>query len=346
MVRWSAVGSVLRRPTSRQVNLLLEVLVVTALMTGVVSWLVPLSSARILTFTHAGAGVLILLVAPLKVRGSVRTGFRRRRPTRWLSAAFGGLVLTTVCLGLAHASGLWYGVGYWSALWTHQLIAFILVPLLVWHVVSRPVRPTTVDLDRRSVVTAGAAAAVAAGVVVVQEITLDLVELDGASRDGTGSHDTGSFDPDRMPVVQWINDRAPADTSSESWTLSIAGAPVTIDELRSKASPLTARLDCTGGWYADQRWDAVALSGLLPDDVTGRSVRVTSATGYRRLFPLADADSVFLAVGYDGRPLRRGHGAPVRIVAPNRRGPQWVKWVVDVAVSDRPSWLQLPLPPT
>ena len=77
-----------------------------------------------------------------------------------------------------------------------------------------------------------------------------------------------------------------------------------------------------------------------------RSFRVTSATGYSRLLPMAGASTTYLAVGYGGRPLRRGHGAPVRLVAPGRRGPWWVKWVVDVAPDDRPWWLQLPFPPT
>ena len=73
---------------------------------------------------------------------------------------------------------------------------------------------------------------------------------------------------------------------------------------------------------------------------------MTSATGYSRLFPSGDAGRLYLAVGYDGRPLRRGHGAPVRLVAPGRRGPWWVKWVTSVEPSDRPDWLQLPFPLT
>jgi DMSO/TMAO reductase YedYZ molybdopterin-dependent catalytic subunit len=32
-------------------------------------------------------------------------------------------------------------------------------------------------------------------------------------------------------------------------------------------------------------------------------------------------------------PLSAGHGYPVRLVAPGRRGYQWVKWVTHIEVS-------------
>ncbi|MEM7274268.1 MAG: molybdopterin-dependent oxidoreductase [Actinomycetota bacterium] len=332
--------------TPRQVNLLLEGLVLGALASGLASWLVPLSVARPVVIVHALCGLLLLVVAPFKVRGPVRSGFRRRQPGRWVSAGFGVLVVATVGVGMLHATGAWFGVGYWSALWTHQLFGFALLPLLVWHLLSRPVRPAGTDLDRRAVLTTGAAAAAAAVVLGVQESVVRAVGSAGAERAGTGSHAVGSFDPSTMPTVQWLDDVAPTDVEAGRWALTIAGAPVDVTALWDRRIEITARLDCTGGWFADQRWLGVPLADLLPADAEGRSIVVTSATGYRRRFPLADAADLHLAVGYEGRPLRRGHGAPVRLVAPDRRGPHWVKWVVDVAISDRPSWLQLPLPPT
>lgn len=332
--------------TSRQVNLLLELLVFAALLSGLASWIVPLRAARLTIIIHAIAGLSILVVTPLKIRGSVKSGFKRRRRTRHLSSAFGLLVLVTIALGLAHALGLSYGVGYWTALWTHQLFGYVLIPLLVWHVITRPVRPSIVDMTRRGLVSTAALAAAAATVLGTQEVAARVLRLDGADREGTGSHDTGSFDPDAMPAVQWINDTAPPNMTPDAWPLRIEGEAVAVAAISRQTKPLLARLDCTGGWYADQNWDVVSLADLLPDTSASRSIKVTSATGYARIFSSDVADRVYVCTGYDGRPLRRGHGAPIRIIAPGRRGPWWVKWVTEIELTDRPSWLQLPLPPT
>lgn len=339
-----AWGRTVGRLSARQVNLLLAVAMFGAITTGLVSWAVGTGWSRWWTALHATCGLLVLVLAPAKTSRSVRAGMRRGRPSRWLSIAFGVIVLATVALGVAHSTGVWTGVGYWTSLWTHFLLAFTAVPLLLWHLWSRPVRPRAVDLDRRLLVGGGAAAAVAAGAVAAIEGTVRVTGLAGADRRFTGSHEVGSFDPDLMPTVSWIDDTAPDDTAAERWELRIAGAVVPVGDLAARARREVATLDCTGGWWSDQRWDVVAVADLL--DADAASFVVTSATGYRRTFPMGDADNVFLAVGYDGRPLRRGHGAPVRLVAPGRRGPWWVKWVVSVEPTDRPWWLQLPFPLT
>ena len=335
----------LGRLKPRQVNLFIELAVVAALGTGLASWVLGDGWSGWIVVAHSVIGLSLLVVVPAKVRGSVATGFRRRRRNRWISAGFGMLVLATVALGVVHATGLWFGVGYWSALWTHTLFAFLLIPLFVWHVVTRPVRPRAADLNRRALLRGGVVFGAAAAVYAAQESVTGLTRLAGGSRRFTGSHEVASHHPADMPTVIWFNDRRPGQLDAETWPLLIAGQPMTIDSLRARAQPVVATLDCTGGWWSEQSWDAVPLSDLLPQP-TGSSVRVQSKTGYDRLFAHDALDDLYLAIGYGGEPLRAGHGAPVRLIAPGRRGPWWVKWVTSVEPDDRPSWLQLPLPLT
>ena len=77
------------RPSARQVNLLLETLVVAALATGLASWVAGDRWSGWFVLAHRLVGLGLLVLAPAKLRGSVAAGFRRGRPSRWPSAASG-----------------------------------------------------------------------------------------------------------------------------------------------------------------------------------------------------------------------------------------------------------------
>jgi DMSO/TMAO reductase YedYZ molybdopterin-dependent catalytic subunit len=70
-------------------------------------------------------------------------------------------------------------------------------------------------------------------------------------------------------------------------------------------------------------------------------VRFRSVTGYRWSLPVAEARGALLATHVGEEPLSHEHGAPVRLVAPGRRGFQWVKWVVSVEILSAPDPGQL-----
>jgi DMSO/TMAO reductase YedYZ molybdopterin-dependent catalytic subunit len=172
--------------------------------------------------------------------------------------------------------------------------------------------------------------------------------LPGRARSFTGSYEVGSFQPDRMPVTQWLDDAVPAIDVS-TWMLRLRSGDVarslTLQELSAKTEPVRATIDCTGGWFAEQDWEGVRLDRLL-GKTTGRSVIARSVTGYWRRYPLGDARYLWLATRLGGMPLSAAHGAPARIVAPARRGFWWVKWVTSIEVSDTPWWWQPPFPVT
>lgn len=148
-----------------------------------------------------------------------------------------------------------------------------------------------------------------------------------------------------LPATTWLFDTVPEPDPSTPH-VTVVGGTVTVAELVARAQPVSARLDCTNGWYADASWDAVRLSDLIAaatlDGAT--TLRVRSVTGYERAFPAVEAHQLWLAVGSRGAPLTPAHGAPVRLLAPGHRGFWWVKWVAAVELDDRPSWLQPPFP--
>lgn len=331
--------------TARDVNLLLELLILVALGSGLASWWLGDQWSGWAVLVHVVSGLALLVLTPAKMMKSVRTGLRRGRTSRWVSIGFGILTLATILLGILHATGVWFGVGTWSPLWTHQLFAFALIPFLIWHLVSRPSRPHIVDFSRRSAVRGGAIIAAAGALFVTQEVGVRWAQLSGRDRRFTGSHEAGSFNPAEMPSTIWIDDRTPANTNADSWLLTIEGELVSIDSLNAASRPVVATLDCTGGWYSEQSWDAVPLSELITNP-SGRSVRVKSSTGFARLFSHHELDNIFLATGYNGQPLERRHGAPARLVVPGQRGPMWIKWVTSIESDDQAPWLQTPLPLT
>ena len=74
------------------------------------------------------------------------------------------------------------------------------------------------------------------------------------------------------------------------------------------------------------------------------SVTFTSVTGYYRRFSIEEAGRCLLATRVGGEQLSHGHGFPVRLVAPGKRGYDWVKWIDRIEVNETSWWLQPPLP--
>jgi hypothetical protein len=325
----------------------LLVLLTGAFVTGVVAFGIEGSpESRAVSMGHGVMGLGILVLAPWK-SVIVRSGLRRRR-RHVLAVAFALTVVVSLVAGLAHATFGRFDVAGIAALDVHVGAAVAAVPLATIHVVGRPQRPRATDLSRRTAlrtVAVGGAAALAYGVV---ESVSAVLGLPGARRRGTGSYEVGSGVPSTMPVTQWFTDDVPR-IDVDSYELIIdrpdeATRRLRYEELLTMSgTTVTAILDCTGGWWAEQSWRGISLGDLL-GPLDGGSIEVRSMTGYTRRFPPEDAATLLLATHVGGVPLSSGHGAPVRLVAPGRRGFWWVKWVADVRVESQASWLQLPFP--
>ncbi len=327
----------------KRTNQALLVLVPLAVATGLfantigVDWLIDPATI------HGVVALAIALLTPWKAP-IVQRGLGMKRKSRWNSLALLALIAITLGSGLLHTTGLTDRIGPLTLMQVHIGAATIALLLIVFHYRSHRVPVRKPDLNRRSFLRLATLGSAAAATWIVWEGVLDVAGAEGADRRFTGSHERGSFNPAAMPVTSWLNDRVPR-IDGEEWTIALDDGELSLVDVKARPQEeLTAVLDCTSAWYSEQVWTGVRLDRLITTQK--RSIEVVSATGYARRFPAGDLDKLWLVTDVGGEPISAGHGFPARIVAPDRRGFWWVKWVTEIRSSDVPSWLQLPFPIT
>src|SRR5215472_12614297 len=141
----------------------------------------------------------------------------------WVAIGHGicgvAVVLLTLIAGLGYAAGLVRSIAGMPGLWVHIAVALTLVPLVVWHVWARGIRPRRADLSRRTLLRAGVLAVGAAGLYTVSMAAISGLGLPGARRRFTGSYETASFRPEAMPSTSWLLDAVPA-VDPDRWRLT------------------------------------------------------------------------------------------------------------------------------
>ncbi len=333
-----------------------NVLIGAALAVSLVTGFLTLTSnhSPYLADVHAASSLAVVVIFWWKV-WNIRVGLRRwrRRPV----STFASLLLAAMVVGIMATGVYWSNVGPYdlvgfSGMTWHAMLAIPAAVLVVVHVLRR-----TYSLqrrywaDRRTFMRTAAAAL--GGVVVwrIGEGVSPLLGLSGGDRRFTGSYPAGDYTGNAFPRTIWLADRVPT-LDEAGWRLEVEGhvaRTVSLDyaDAESFDDEIDATLDCTGGWHSTQRWRGVRLDRLferagLSEDAA--SVTVRSATGYERRFSLGEASGYLLATHVGGERLSRGHGYPLRLVAPDKRGYDWVKWVTHLEVNDTSKWWQPPLP--
>ena len=341
------------RATNHAILFLLSI----ELLSGLLSFTVGRPDGEWVFWLHGIAGFSLLGLVIWKYR-IVWRSFQRRGLA---AETIGSIVLTLLFIGVLTSGALWAIIGRGSLdvpfygnmrlLVIHTALGLALtIPLIVHAAMRWPRRVKPTDFTNRRA--ALRLLAVALGGLILWQGASAAAPLVGQRPRFTGSRADASGQGNAHPVTQWLFDRRQR-IDADQWRLSIVGrvsnpSVYSLDELTAVARHhARATLDCTGGWYTIQDWSGVRLSDLLAaasPDSAAESVVIESVTGFNRRFPIRDTDQLLLATRVAGEPLSSGHGYPLRLVAPGRRGYHWVKWVTKVEVSDKPSWWQSPLP--
>ncbi|MFC7172930.1 molybdopterin-dependent oxidoreductase [Haloplanus litoreus] len=139
------------------------------------------------------------------------------------------------------------------------------------------------------------------------------------------------------------------DPAREDWSLRIHGAvgeetTYTFEDVDAmEHDHQFASLRCVGETLNGRKldtalWTGVPLMDLLdPADLQGNYVMLRAADGFYEEFPVDALETGFLAVGMNGQPLPRAHGAPARALIPGHWGEINVKWLTEIEILDEPA---------
>jgi len=140
---------------------------------------------------------------------------------------------------------------------------------------------------------------------------------------------------------------APGTTDVSDWSLRVYGEvdkPLVLsyqELLELDQVDITCDVHCVTGWsLLDSRWGGVRLSTIM-DRVRprrdGRFIVFEAAAGFTSNIAISETrkEDVILAHSFDGEPLPRENGAPVRAIVPDRYFYKSAKWLGAIKVTSR-----------
>ena len=338
------------RVTPATQDRLLAVLLVALAATGLVSLRMGASNGAWLFAFHGLLAAALAVTSVAKIGRSLPKAVAARR---WRRVVLGSILsfatVASVVAGFAWvASGRLLTIGAWTVLTLHAWIGIVLIPIAVIHLAPRrwrllvprprPASPRSGGpiITRRRMLAAGVLGAASVTLFGVAEAA---DRLTGGVRRFTGSRwlPAGGV----PPSTTFLGEGAP-ELDPVAWRLHVHGqgtdSRFSLAELTSLgAVDRAAVLDCTSGWALETTWRGIPLTKVLAaagaqtPAADGRVI-VRASTGWSTTLDPEDLDAALLAFGVGGGPLPVANGAPCRLVLPDHRGLDWVKWVVEVEV--------------
>lgn len=194
--------------------------------------------------------------------------------------------------------------------------------------------------------------AVAGGTIVSIGLPGAFIKLSEAEQRALAANirpDGRSRLPPGQQAVEKILDMGgtPGTSTDANWSLRVHGeverpAVLSYEELlKLDQVHIICDIHCVTGWtLLDSSWSGVRLTTILDRVRPRRSegfIIFEAAGGYTSNVPISEIrkENVILAHSFFGEKLQQAHGAPVRVVIPDRYFYKSAKWIEAVKVTSR-----------
>jgi DMSO/TMAO reductase YedYZ molybdopterin-dependent catalytic subunit len=199
--------------------------------------------------------------------------------------------------------------------------------------------PTRVAADEAKLEEVEAGEYVELITIAAQVAQVEQVEIREYQGERLGSVD--DFRENSIKGVQYVNE--------ETYTLTLDGlvdhpmrwSYVELDEMERLAKLVT--IHCVEGWSVTALWEGIPLAHLLEQarlQEEANTVIFHAVDGYTTSLPLDFIleHNLIIADRINGILLPPENGFPFELVAEDRWGYKWIKWIVRIELSDDPSY--------
>jgi DMSO/TMAO reductase YedYZ molybdopterin-dependent catalytic subunit len=139
--------------------------------------------------------------------------------------------------------------------------------------------------------------------------------------------------------------KGPQYIKKEEYTLKITGLvdsirSYTYDEVIGRPSiEKVVTLNCVEGWSVTILWEGVLVRELILEagiDSAANTIIFRAHDGYSTSFPLSYImeNDIIMAYRMNGLTMPPERGFPFELVAENKWGYKWIKWITEIELSD------------
>ncbi|MGA2698370.1 MAG: molybdopterin-dependent oxidoreductase [Methanoregula sp.] len=198
-------------------------------------------------------------------------------------------------------------------------------------------------------------------VIAVVLIVLGVIFLSPVFRSGSSSQATTSlaavevrtYQGQDLSSVSDVRENAIAGTqyvNESDYRLTVTGLTTTTENLTYREIldnhqhySKVVTLDCVEGWSAKILWEGVLVRDLINKagvDPRANTVIFHATDGYTTSFPLSYVmdNNIIIAYKMNNVTLPAANGFPFRLVAEDKWGYKWIKWIDEIELSDNPDY--------